>query len=173
MNNVRVEGKKYGLVVGCGAEYKATTPEMEWLNVDSDPDVVSDVRWPVNSLHIRYTGFFDVIEAKDILEHVPYSQTNQTEWLQSLQSWCWCLVKGGTIKVQVPDIEAIMAQFHEGTIDFKTANRVIFGESTSPYDRHYQTFTLRQLREVMQDFGLEITEAYNLHVCAIVVGRKL
>lgn len=172
MNNVRQEGRKYGLVVGCGAEYKTTTPEMTWLNLDADPAVKADLRWPVHELHARYAGFFDEIEAKDILEHVPYSEINQDEWLKALQSWCWCLARGGVLKVQVPDIEAILSQFHDGRIDFRTANRVIFGESIGPYDRHYQAFTLRQLRQVMEDFGLEITEAYNLHVCAIVVGRK-
>lgn len=172
MNNVRQEGKKYGLVVGCGSEYRTSTPEMTWLNVDADPAVKADLRWPVHELHTRYAGFFDLIEAKDILEHVPYSENNQTEWFRALQSWCWCLARGGTIKVQVPDIEAIMAQFHNGHIDFVTVNRVIFGESTGQYDRHYQTFTLRQLRQWMEDLGLEITEAYNLHVCALVVGRK-
>lgn len=172
MNNVRQEGKKYGLVVGCGAEYRESTPEMKWLNLDADPAVKADLRFQVHELHIRYAGFFDVIEAKDILEHVPYAENNQFEWHKALQSWCWCLARGGTLKVQVPDIEAIMARFHDGHIGFSLVNRVIFGESTGPYDRHYQVFVLRQLREVMEDYGLEITEAYNVHVCAVVVGRK-
>jgi predicted SAM-dependent methyltransferase len=172
MNNVRRPGERYGMSVGCGKEYRETTPEMTWVNVDADPEIKADVRWPVEALHTRYLGFFDVIEAKDVLEHIPYNEAHREEWLCALQSWCWCLAPGGTLKVQVPDLEAIMAQFHEGTIDFRTANRVIFGESTGPYDRHYQTFTLRGLRQTMEDFGLEITEAYNLHVCAIVVGRK-
>lgn len=172
MNNVRQPGKKYGLVIGCGKEYRESTPEMLWLNVDGDPAIRADARWDIDSIHTRYTGFFDEIEAKDILEHVPYSESNQNEWLDTLQSWCWCLTRGGVLKVQVPDIEAVMAQFHEGHIDFRTANRVIFGESTGLYDRHYQTFTLRQLKQVMEDFGLQIEEAYNLHVCAVVVGRK-
>lgn len=172
MNNVRESGNRYGLVIGCGKEYREATPEMIWINVDADPDIKADIRWPIGSIHTRYAGFFDTIEAKDILEHVPYSEDNQEEWLRTLQSWCWCLARGGVLKVQVPDIEAVMTQFHEGAIDFRTANRVIFGESTSPYDRHYQTFTLRQLRQVMEDLGLEIVESYNLHVCAVVVGKK-
>ncbi len=172
MNNVRKPGERYGMVVGCGNEYRKTTPEMTWINVDADPDIKADVRWPINCLHTRYLGFFDEIEAKDILEHVPYSSANENEWLETLQSWSWCLTAGGILKVQVPDIEAVMTQFHGGQIDFRTANRVIFGESTSPYDRHYQVFTLRQLRQTFLDLGLEVTEAYNLHVCAVVVGRK-
>lgn len=172
MNNVRKQGEKYGLVAGCGKEYRETTPEMKWLNLDADPEVKADIRWPLDRLHDRYVGFFDEIEAKDILEHVPYSETNKDQWLNSLRSWSWCLTRGGTIKVQVPDIEAVMKQFHEGAIDFPTANRVIFGESTGEFDRHYQVFVLRDLRQTMVDLGLEILEAYNLHVCAVVVARK-
>lgn len=172
MNNVRKQGMKYGLVIGCGSEYHESTPEMSWLNLDVDPAVKADIRLPLHRIHERCVGFFDEIEAKDIMEHVPYSENNQTQWLDTLQSWSWSLVRGGTLRVQVPDIEAIMKQFHDGTIDFKTVNRVIFAENDSEWNRHYQVFTLKQVRQAMTDMGLEITEAFNRHVCAIVVGRK-
>lgn len=173
MNNVRKQGEQYALNIGCGAEYKdSVAGALKWINVDGDPDIKADIRLPLHRLHERYVGFFDHILAKDVLEHIPYAENNQEQWMTTLQSWCWCLVRGGTLMVQVPDIEAIMKQSHDGTIDFKTANRVIFGESTGLWDRHYQTFTLRGLRQTLVDMGLEIVEAYNNHVCAIVVGRK-
>jgi len=172
MNNVRKQGERYGLVIGCGKERKESTVDMKWINVDADPEVNAEVRTPIHRLHERYVGFFDVIEAKDILEHVPYSDADTEGWLQTLQSWSWCLARGGSLSVQVPDIEAIIKQYHDKTIDHATMNRVIFGTNTGQWDRHYQMFTLRQLRQAMVDMGLEVTEAYNMHVCAIVVGRK-
>ncbi len=169
----RIEGMRYGLVIGCGKEPMVSTPEMTWTNLDGDPAVKADSRIPVDCLHERYTGFFDKIIAKDILEHVPCTDFNPNYWMHVLRTWSWCLRPGGEIFVQVPDIEAIMAQFHAAApIDLATVNRVIFGENTNAWDRHYRVFTLRELKAAMEYLGLEIVEAYNLHVCAMVTGRK-
>ena len=178
MNNVRKPGERYGLNIGCGKEYRESEPQTDsviktkWTNLDGDPAVRADVRFRLDRIHERYAGFFDEIIAKDVLEHVPCNNDSPDAWLAALQSWCWCLAPGGTLWVQVPDIEAILKQFHDGTIDEATMNRVIFGTNTGVYDRHYRMFLLRELRKTMIDFGLNILEAYNLHVCAIVIGEK-
>lgn len=168
----KIPNMRYGLVIGCGREPKESTPDMTWTNHDGDPEIKADLRTPIDCLHERYAGFFDEIIAKDILEHVQCTEFNPTHWMDVLRSWSWCLNSGGQILVQVPDIQAIMVRVLEGKIDLRTANRVIFGENTSPWDRHYQVFTLESLETAMEDVGLEILSATNLHVCAIVRGRK-
>lgn len=170
MNNVRKEGEYYGLTVGCGQQYRESGDGWTWVNLDADRNVRADIRIQIHLLHNRYRGFFDYIEAKDVLEHVPCSEGNQTQWMDSLRSMAWCLAPGGLLFVQVPDIEATLKQFHDGVIDFHTVNRVLFGESNGPYDRHYQTFTLAQVRTLMEELGFEITRSENIHVCAIVAG---
>lgn len=160
------------LNVGSGGDYRKSDAESRWINCDLSPAVVCDVRIPSRLLPGRYPIFFDHIEANDILEHIPYSEDNQSEWIDALRAWIYCLKNGGTIRVQVPDIGAIMNLYGAGQIDHHTMNRVIFGESTNEFDRHYQTFTLTQLHDQMLDLGLKVITAEHLHVCAIVVARK-
>lgn len=168
----KIPGVRYGLVIGCGAEYREPTKEMIWVNHDGDPAVHADLRTPIGLLHERYRGFFDEIEAKDVLEHVPYNEEDKTTWETTLRSWIWCLAPGGQIMVQVPDLCAIATLLSEEAIDEATANRVIFGESTTQWDRHYQAFTQQRLIKTMNDLGIHCSRAETIHVCTRVTGSR-
>lgn len=169
VGNEQQKQMKIGLNLGCGLYHEESTAEIDWCNVDADPMKAPDLNWNVRDFHgdSEYRGICHEILAKDILEHIP-----PPFWEATLKGWIDCLCPGGTIRVQVPSPECIFREFTKGTIDEATMNRVIYGECTTKWDRHYQLFTIQRLRSAMEEMGLEIIEAYELHVCAIVIGRK-
>jgi predicted SAM-dependent methyltransferase len=171
---------KYGLNLGSGKDFRTSTSEIEWTNVDADPNAKPDIVGSVEYLGSYFradrplVGHFDEIIARDILEHIPHMAGAALDgrWHTVLKGWIECLRPGGTIFLQVPCLQNIYEAMATGAIDEETANRVIYGESTDSWDRHYQLFSLLRLRTALESMGLDIVESYNLHVCAIVVGRK-
>lgn len=163
---------KLGLNLGSGKDYRKGDREVHWINVDLDPAVVSDLRASVELVNRALVQKYDIIEANDILEHVHCSEDNQDLWADVLQSWVGLLKPEGTLRVQVPDPHAIANLILTGSLDERTANRVIYGENTNAYDRHYQLISRERLETAMRGTGLDILESYNLHICAIVIGRK-
>lgn len=161
---------KLGLHIGSGKQFMENTADCAWINFDADPVYGVDMT-PVCLLDTYFGGVVDHIIANDVLEHVP-SSTTSAGWHRALKAWVRCLRPGGTIRVQVPDPEAIFARYLAGEIDEALMNRVIYGDNTGPYNRHYQMFTLKRLQKEMEDLGIKIDEAYNLHICAIVIGRR-
>lgn len=164
---------KLGLNIGCGkVDRRQSTPEVLWINIDADPAVNPDLVASVSDLDTRFMGQADEIVANDILEHIPYAQNNHTEHQIVLNSWVRCLKPGGVIRVQVPDPDAIIALYQNGSLDETAMLRVIYGENTGRWDRHYQMITLRRLKSSMMMAGVEIIESSILNICAIVFGRK-
>lgn len=162
------------LNLGCGVDYRQSTPDETWINIDADAaHVKCDMESRVESLPLmRYRGKVDHIEANDILEHVHYSEADKESWILVLRDWLYCLKTGGTIRIQVPDFWAIAIALREEKISMDTANRVIYGENTNSWDKHYQLFTFDRLKQTLLDMGMEILEARRLHVCAIVIARR-
>jgi predicted SAM-dependent methyltransferase len=165
--------QKLGLNLGCGRDVRPTTASIRWINVDYDadvhPDIVGSVEFPFPGVEF---GTVDEIEANDILEHVPYRESALTRWHDALKLWIKYLAPGGRIRIQVPDIHAIIDRYCARDIDFRTLNRVLFGESTNTLDHHYQVFDMDELAYVLELLGLEILEKRRLHVCAIIIARR-
>lgn len=160
---------KLGINIGCGlVNFKHNTPDMTWINCDADPKVPASWRGELAGLHRRFLGQADEIIADDILEHIPYAENNQSQWIHTLQSWVWCLKRGGTLRIQVPSLKCIYEALDAGEIDDLTANRVIFGERTGPWDTHYQLFDGTRLCETLQGLGMEIVAAAPLHVNVVI-----
>ena len=156
------------LNIGCGADVRKSTEDVDWWNVDADPEVKARFCLRAEEVGKSFLAVtFDHIEANDILEHVKVDR-----WRACLNGWVRLLKPGGTMRVQVPDPHAVMQRFQEGKIDEATLNRVIYGESTGEFDRHYQLISMERLGRAMMDAGLEVTEASILHICGIVIGRK-
>lgn len=155
------------LNIGSGENYREG-----WTNVDGRPDVKADIYDNVSHLDDRFPLQADEIVANDILEHIPYSETNKDQWKTVLASWVRCLKPGGTIRIQVPCMDSIFVLYMNDKIDEDLSNRVLYGENTSWFDRHYQLFARARLLKAMEDCGLVIESVEYLHICLIVIGRK-
>lgn len=163
---------KNGLNIGCGKDYRKSTDEINWWNVDGDKSVRADAH--VNATHefdmvsaADVDDAYDEIVAIDILEHI-----RPDKWRVTLEYWCAFLKPGGTIRIQVPNLVNISARYLAGDIDEETANRVIYGERTNEWDTHYQLFSMERLTGTLREFGLEILEQSSLHVNIVVTAKK-
>ena len=151
---------KLGLNIGCGKNKIPSTAEIEWVNIDADYSVIPNRCMDAWNVSTWYVDKADEIVANDILEHIPYAENDKIAWKAILRLWVSCLRPGGTIRVQVPSAVCCVQRFLEGAITEKTMNRVIYGESTTAFDKHYQTFTLNRLRRTMEEMGLQILDAH-------------
>jgi hypothetical protein len=88
--------------LGAGRERLPGWTSMD-LDTDARPDVIGDVS------HLRdffADGTVDELRAVDVLEHISWQDTVVT-----LQEWFMVLKPGGTIYIQAPDADAIMADY--------------------------------------------------------------
>ena len=157
------------LNIGCGSDYKQSKAgEVEWINIDKDINVKADERMNVIELHNKYESQIDYILAQDILEHIRYDDSDKTMWKDCLRSWYKCLKIGGTIQIQVPDPYAIFEQFKNGEISESEMIRLVYGENTNEYDKHYQLISLARLAEYLEEIGFRIITKKRLNICAII-----
>lgn len=158
------------LNLGCGlSDFHRNEPTVQYVNIDADPKVQADLRDDLTEplmIELKH-GLFDHIQASDILEHIPADRC-----FNVLGSWTDLLVEGGTITIQVPDPYLLFDKLRSGELDEEEINRVIFGECTNQWDRHYQLISTGRLRRMLKNLGLKITDERRLHVCAIVTARK-
>lgn len=114
-----------------------------YINVDLQPpaDVIG------NFLQMEFSDVTDV-QMIHILEHVSWQESART--LQLVCSW---MVEGGTITVEVPDMEAIMAR---GTYDY-FAEIAIYGIQSAIGEFHLAGFTEAKLRALMTSVGFTVT----------------
>jgi predicted SAM-dependent methyltransferase len=163
---------KVCLNIGCGADYRESTEDVHWTNWDGNPscgpDILGSIEYPPQHLF----DACDEIVANDILEHIPYNENEKGRWKGVLQRWIDCLKPGGIIRIQVPGALAVFTAYTGGLIDEETFLRVVYGESTNLFDRHYQMFSMQRLKQALTEMGMEIVEQETLHVCIIVVARK-
>ena len=146
-------GRKCGLKLnlGCGGKYMPG-----YVNIDKvawgsrDPDIIADVL----NLDMYADGVVDHIHAYGLLEHVPPWDT-----VRALREWFRVLRPGGTIHLEVPDLERIFESwFVRGDLSEQLAINYIFGGNKMPNkvypDQHHLTgFTLSRLASVMSEAG--------------------
>jgi hypothetical protein len=62
---------KHALNVGCGNDYRASTPETEWVNQDISTTVHTDVNCDIKDIDKHFgENYFDYVLAVQVLEHI-------------------------------------------------------------------------------------------------------
>ena len=113
------------------------------------PDILADAE----NLPEQMVGKFDGILASHVLEHFSYWKTDKV-----LQGWVNCLKDGGELHILVPSLEwaareilserpspAVYAQLYAGQVD--------------QWDVHLTGFTMRKLRQIMENAGINVRVA--------------
>jgi hypothetical protein len=126
------------LNLGCG---EFTLPG--YINVDIQPpaDVIGDF------LQMEFSAVTDVVMSH-ILEHISWQETAAV--LKKVHSW---MVPGGTILVEVPDMDAVMAR---GTYD-QFAEIAIYGIQSAIGEFHLAGFNLGKLTSFLTTAGFTVT----------------
>lgn len=91
------------------------------------------------------------IYAAHLLEHFPEEQLRR----RILPHWSNLLVKGGELRVVVPDAEAMIKNYVAGTYPYDDLREVIYGAQDYDGDFHYNMFTPEHLVRLLSEAGLE------------------
>lgn len=131
------------LNLGCGHK-----PLPEYLNVDRRKlpgvDLVADVD------HLPFEpGEIREIHAAHLLEHFPEEYLRR----RLLPYWRELLAPGGTLRLIVPDAEAMITAWTRGELDFPTLRLITFGAQDYEGDFHYTMFTPDTLCQLLIEQG--------------------
>jgi hypothetical protein len=133
---------------GCGYDKRAG-----FLNVDIDAACQPDLLIENGDYSIIPRNHFDEINAHDVLEHIPRSQT-----LSALLDWASWLKIGGTLWCQTSSIVGV-ANWLQQTNKFDEHHRWtihLFGNQAHPGDFHYIGFTELTLKVYLLAAELEL-----------------
>lgn len=126
---------------------KCYLPKEEgWTNIDVFSSVTADEYMDVRALDFdRQT--FDLIYASHIAEHIQRHQI-----LATLGHWKSLLKPGGTLRLAVPNFEAVCAHYsiHH---DLKVLTGLLYGGQNHPLNRHCLAFDQYLLREMLEQCG--------------------
>lgn len=125
------------LNLGCGGY-----PLDGYTNLDLYPpaDIVGDF------MQMEFTGLEEVAMIHS-LEHLPWVETPQI--LTRIKGW---LAPGGTLRIEVPDMEAIMAMGTAGTV----WNQYVYGCQAHEGEYHKAGFTEDLLAGLLELVGYRI-----------------
>jgi ubiquinone/menaquinone biosynthesis C-methylase UbiE len=163
------EGQKLVLEIGANAKPQAQFVEA-WkdariLTMDVDPKQKPDIYGDAADMPSILWGKLDGLMASHVLEHFSYWSTEDV-----LKGWVRCLKPGGELHILVPSLEwaarevlsenpspAVYAQLYAGQVN--------------QWDVHLTGFTMRKLRKLMENVGINVhtarTGIYHLRVGTI------
>jgi predicted SAM-dependent methyltransferase len=131
------------LNLGCG-----NVPIAEYINVDSRELPGVDIVADVNDLPFS-EGSVTEIFSSHLVEHFPLEEFRR----QILPYWYELLMPGGMIHATLPDWEAMITKFSQGTYNFDDLREVTFGAQDYQGDFHYNMFSQELLREALEMAG--------------------
>jgi predicted SAM-dependent methyltransferase len=127
--NVTDAEKPIKLHLGCGSVHLKDHVNIDIQDWAGACDIVADA----TNLEMYPDGSVDHIFSHALLEHIPPWNT-----MKALQEWYRVLKPGGTIRIDVPDLEQIFEGWLvNGTVTDKVALNNIFGGNKHP-DKAYE-----------------------------------
>jgi hypothetical protein len=139
------EARKSGIRLNLGCGHIAVDG---YLNVDSRElpgvDIVSDV----GSLAFE-AGEVEEIFSAHLLEHFPQEHLRRV----LLPYWFGLLRPGGTFRAVVPDAEAMIREYSNGTYGYEDIREVTFGAQDYDGDFHFNMFTPSSLCALLEEAG--------------------
>lgn len=138
---------KYVADIGAGFD----SPFMEGARLvrfDGDVAVRPDVRCDLRAIPELYTGTFDVVHSRHVLEHFARREAPAV-----VAHWAQLLVPGGELIIRVPNIGWAIERFLDE--EASAAERAyawdqFYGAQRTPYDFHKNGFTERKLAALLR-----------------------
>lgn len=143
-----MESKK--LHLGCGEKYLPGYLHMD-IRAFDHVDYVGDVK----DLSQFAKETFDEIYACHVLEHIGRHQV-----LAVLQEWSRVLIRGGLLRIAVPDFEAITSEYMEhGKLERVIG--LLYGGQNYEANYHYVTFDFNLISGLLRQAGFSAIERYD------------
>ena len=123
-----------------------------WTIVNVEDRAGVDVRGDCQDLSMFADGSASEVYASHVYEHLGYV----TELPKALSEAARVLMKGGVLRVAVPDLEVLCNLFLQTAHDLDAqffVQRMIMGGQTEPHDFHKTGFSFPMLRGMLQHHG--------------------
>ena len=148
--------EKVKLNLGCGHRKMHGFINVD-IREDLNPDVVADV----TRIHEQFSNV-DLIYACHVLEHFPLrpSSFQPTSWGDVLRSWHSALKQGGTLRIAVPDIEAV-CKYYLSTGNLDVLYAYFYGGQKYDFDFHYHCWSFDTLKRDLLEVGFKDIERYD------------
>lgn len=138
------------LHLGCGKVYIPG-----FVHIDARRFSYVDYVASVDNLDMFSDNSVDLIYACHLLEHFQRYRTAGV-----LSEWWRVLVPGGTLRVAVPDFDAL-SKVYQDTGDLSLVLGPIFGKQDYIYNTHYRVFDFDSLKALLLDAGFSSVSRYN------------
>ena len=116
-----------------------------WVNVDTRKEESPDVVLDIKNIHKKYNNAVDIIYVSHVLEHFDKHSIKNV-----LDSWYKALKPGGTLRISVPDFEAVVSRYLVCK-DMDELQGFLVGGQKNPFDYHYQVFDFPRLCTVLEE----------------------
>ena len=136
------------LNLGCGH-----VPLEGYLNVDRRALPRVDIVAEVDELPFE-KGEVNNIFSAHLLEHFPQEELRR----KLLPYWVSLLKSGGTLSAVVPDAEAMIKGYIDGTYPYSSLREVTFGAQDYDGDFHFNMFVTDQMEDLLKEAGLQQIE---------------
>jgi predicted SAM-dependent methyltransferase len=140
------------LNLGCGFDKREGYLNID-LNSFHEPDLIADIC----NLGMLPSDFYDEIVAQDVLEHIPRTKTKSV-----LAEWNRLLKIGGTLKLRVPNLLALLSLLNRK--EYQKARKQeeilqhLFGTQKYNGDFHHIAFTELLLKDYLMSTGFTILD---------------
>tara|TARA_R110000824_G_scaffold205858_1_gene390795 strand:+ start:2823 stop:3344 length:522 start_codon:yes stop_codon:yes gene_type:complete len=130
-----------------------------YVNIDihhKNPKVLIE---DVKNLHWLENNSVDTILAKDVLEHLSFS-----EGLDAIKEWSRVLKQGGSFYIQTINLPIQIEAFQEGVWDLSDFNHMVFAGVgwvdgiTRPGDFHKSAYTFNYLEKILNEYDLFVNK---------------
>lgn len=126
-----------------------------FINVDARADVNPDVVDDAFKLSKFKNNSIDTIYASHLLEHC-----KRADYKPALKRWHELLKTGGTLRIAVPDFEAL-CNYYLKTKDTVAIQNCMFGSQKHPYDFHYIGLDEGTLKRDLEEIGFTNVHRYD------------
>jgi predicted SAM-dependent methyltransferase len=138
------------LHLGCGP-----INAVGYINIDFAPMRHVHLMQSVERLRRFQTGSVDLIYASHVLEHISHQNT-----LLVLREWARALKPGGTLRIAVPDFDALVRIYALKNRAIPAIQGMLFGGQDYPGNAHFTAFNSGYLAQLLVEAGFEIPKKW-------------
>jgi predicted SAM-dependent methyltransferase len=120
-----------------------------YINVDIRGEVNPDIVDDISVLEDFNDESVELIYACHVLEHF-----GRHEYIDVLKKWHQKLESGGTLRISVPDIGAVIQKYNEG-VPLRNLMGFLYGGQNYKENYHYIGFDFKTLSEDLKNIGFE------------------